>query len=86
MDEYLAIIPVKEGSTTPVITTPNEILFNQTDLGTNVNVDAKAIFEKKCPWGKDNADLDEEDWPDPEVWFSMVISSDVPPEEILDRV
>jgi hypothetical protein len=51
-----------------------------------VNVDAKATFEKKCPWGKDNADLDEEDWPDPEVWFSMVISSDVPPEEILDRV
>ena len=42
VDEHLAIMPVKEGNTTPVLTTPNEIPLNQTDLGTNINVDPKA--------------------------------------------
>ena len=86
VDEHLAIMPVKEGNTTPVLTTPNEIPLNQTDLGTNVNVDPRATFEKKRPWGKDNADVNEEDWPNPEVWFSIVLSSDLPTEEILNRV
>ena len=86
VDEHLAIMPVKEGMTTPILTTPNEIPLNQTDLGTNVNVDSRATFEKKRPWGKDSADVPEEDWPNPEVWFSIVLSSDLPTEEILDRV
>ena len=53
-------MPLKEGNTTPVITTPNKIPLNQTDLGTNVNVDEKATFEKMRPWGKDR-DIPEED-------------------------
>jgi hypothetical protein len=86
VDEHLAIVPAKKGSTTPVLTTPNEIPLNQTDLGANVNVDTKSTVEKKHPMGKDSADLNEEDWPDPEVWFSFVVASDVDPEEILDRI
>ena len=86
VDPHLVIMPAKEGITTSIITTPNEIPLNQTDLGTNVNVGPRATFEKKRPWGKDNAELNEEDWPNPEVWFSVVISSDEPPEEIIDRV
>ena len=81
----LAIMSLKEGNTKPVINTPNKIPLNQTDLGSNVNVDEKTTFEKRRSWGKDN-DLPEEDWPDPEVWFSFVISSDEPPEEILEHI
>ena len=85
VDPNLWIMPLKEGNKSPVITTPNEIPLNQTDLGSNVNVDAKAVFEKRRPWGKDS-DLPEEDWPDPEIWFSLVISSDEPAEEIIERI
>ena len=85
VDEHLVIVPLKEGRTEPIINTPNEIPLNQTDLGTHVKVDPRATFEKRRPWGKDKANIDEEDWPDPEVWFSTVISCDLPPEEILDR-
>ena len=85
VDPHLIIMPLKEGKTSPVITTPNEVPINQTDLGSNVNVDSKAVFEKRRPWGKDS-DLPEEDWPDPEIWFSFVISSDEPPEDILERI
>ena len=45
----LAIMPLKGGNTSPVITTPNDIPLNQTDLGYNVNVDAKAVFKKRRP-------------------------------------
>ena len=85
VDKMLAIMPLKEDNTTPVIPTPDEIPLNQTDLGTNVNPDKKATFKKKRPWGKDN-NLPEEDWLDPKVWFSFVISSDEPPEDILERI
>ena len=85
MDPHLTIMPLREDKTSPVITTPNEVPINQTDLGSNVNVDSKAVFEKRRPWGKDS-DLPEEDWPDPEIWFSFVISSDEPPEDILERI
>jgi hypothetical protein len=85
VDPNLIIMPLKEGHKSPVITTPNEIPLNQTDLGSNVNIDAKAVFEKRRPWGKDS-DIPEEDWPDPEIWFSFVISSDEPPEDILERI
>jgi hypothetical protein len=78
-------MPLKEGNTSPVIATPNNIPLNQADLGSNVNVDAKAVFEKRRPWGKDS-NLPKEDWPDPEVWFSFLISSDKPPEEILEHI
>ena len=50
----MAIMPLNEGNTFPVITTPNDIPLNQTDLGSNVNVDAKAVFEKRRPGGKDS--------------------------------
>ena len=85
VDPHLIIMPLKEGKTSPVITTPNEVPINQTDLGSNVNVDSKAVFEKRRPWGKDS-DLPEEDWPDPEIWFNFVISSAEPPEDILECI
>ena len=66
MDANVVIMPQNEGNTSPLITTSNEIPLNQTDLGSNVNVDAKAIFKKRRPWGKDS-DLPKEDWPNPEV-------------------
>ena len=50
-----------------------------------MDVDAKAVFEKRIPWGKDSK-LPEEYWPDPEIWFSFAISSDESPEEILERI
>ena len=86
VDEHLVIVPLKEGRTEPIINTPNEIPLNQTDLGTHVKANPKATFKKRRPRGKDSANIDEEDWPDPEVWFSTVFSCDLPPEEILDRV
>ena len=85
VDPNLVIMPLKEGKASPVITTSNKFPLNQTDLGCNVNVDAKAVFEKRRPLGKDS-DLPEEDRPDPEIWFSCVIFSDEPPEEILERI
>ena len=81
----MAIIPLKEGNTAPTINTPNKIPLNQTDLGSNVNVNKKATFKTRRPWENDNTLL-MEDWPNPEVWFNFVISSDEPPEEILERI
>ena len=85
VDEHLVIVPLKEGRTEPIINTPNKIPLNQTDLGTHVKVDPKTTFEKRRSWGKDNANIEEEDWPDPEVGFSTVFSCNLPPEEIFDR-
>ena len=79
-------MPVKEGNIIPVLAILNKIPLNQTDIGSNVNMDAKVTFEKKCPWQKDNADLNKEDWLDPEVWFSCVVASNMDQEKILGRI
>ena len=86
VDGAICINPIASGAKGPVITKPNDIPLNHTDLGANAKVADNACFYKKKPWGRDKEDIPEEDWEDPEVWFSICISCNEDPHDIVTRI
>ena len=74
---------------------PNRIPLNQTEFGSRFKI---STYGTKNPFNKQKQKDDnnynnnrkkkskEEEWTDPMVYFQFSISSDVPPEHILDRV
>ena len=71
MDESFVILPVFKKEEAPILTTPNEVPVNQTDLQANIKFPYNVSFEKKRPWGKEAHEVQEEDLEDPEVNFSL---------------
>ena len=69
-----------------MITKPNDISLNYTDLGANIKVANNACFHKRKPWRRGKEDIPEEDWEDPEVWFSICVSCDEDPHDIVTRI
>ena len=86
VDKYFAIVPLDERAEEPTLVEPTEVPLNHTDLGANISFAPNVSFEKRKPWGKSKEDLEEEDYIDPEVYFSFVFSCDKDPEDILDRI
>jgi hypothetical protein len=86
VDEHFEIAMANEGKEGYSITQPHEVPLNHTDLGAYVKLPDNASFEKRRPWGMSAQDATEEDLVDPEVNFSLVISCDEEPEEVLSRI
>ena len=86
VDAYFEIAPATEEKQEHSINQPHEVPLNHTDLGAYVKLPDNASFEKRRPWGMRAEDATEEDFVDPEVYFSLVISCDEDPEEVLSRV
>ena len=78
------------------ITKKGEISHNMTKLGIHVKVSGNGnVFNKQKVWdkqeqggnGRNNRKANKkEEYKDPTVYFSMVVSSEVEPREIIDRV
>jgi hypothetical protein len=86
VDESFVLEPIGEGETEPVIRSPNDVPLNQTEFGANVKLPSNVSFEKRRPWGKKADEVEEEDMLNPEIYFSIVISSDKDPDYIFDRI
>ena len=43
-------------------------------------------FEMKTPWRKNGETRDDKELQDPEVYFAIAFSSDVKPEEVVERI
>ena len=83
VDGTIIINPIVLGTNRPVISTPNAIPLNHTDLGANVKVADNACFHKRKPWGRVKDDLPKENWEDPELWFSICVSHNEDPHDIV---
>ncbi len=74
------------------ISSKGEISPNMTKLGTHIkNSGNSKVFNKKKVWGDQGNDRKsrknkKEDFCDPVVWFSMVVSSEVQPQKIIDQI
>ena len=86
VDKHFAIMPLDAGEEEPILVEPTSVPLNHTDLGANISFPPNVSFEKRKPWGKSREDLEEDDYLDPEVYFSFVFSCDKDPEDILDRI
>ena len=86
VDKYFAIMPLDEKEEGPILVEPTEVPLNHTDLGANISFAPNVSFEKRKPWGKSKEDLGEDDYIDPEVYFSFVFSCDKDPEDIFNRI
>lgn len=86
VDKHFAIVPLDAGEEEPILVEPTGVPLNHTDLGANISFPPNVSFEKRKPWGKSKEDLEEEDYVDPEVYFSFVFSCDKEPDDIFDRI
>jgi hypothetical protein len=92
VDPKFAINPINEHSKEKNITSKGEISSNMTKLGLHVKISSYGnVFTKKKIWtNQDNEPKSrkskKEEFRDPTVYFSMVISSEVRPQEIVDRL
>ncbi len=97
VDPKFIINPLNPLSDTKAIMTKGEISPNMTKLSTPIKISGRDdAFSKHKVWdkgddGKNNgrrnckANKKEDVYCDPTVYFSMVVSSGVPPQEIIDR-
>jgi hypothetical protein len=92
VDPKFAINPIDHDSKAKNITSKGEISSNMTKLGTHIRISGNGnAFNKKKVW--DNQDQSrksrkprKEEFRDPIVYFSMVISTEVRPQELLNRI
>jgi hypothetical protein len=92
VDPKFVINPINEYSKEKNITSKGEISSNMKKLGLHVKISGYGnVFTKKKIWtNQDNERKSrkskKEEFHNPTVYFSMVISSEVRPQEIVDRV
>jgi hypothetical protein len=92
VDPKFVINPLNPTSKEKNICSKEEISPNMTILGTHIKISGNGnVFNKKKVWGSQANDqksckTKKDEFCDPIVWFSMVISSESPPQEIIDRV
>ena len=86
VDPTLVIEPVVEGLGER-IADPEDIPINFTDLSSNFKMSGGLkAFEMKTPWKKDGDNREEVELQDPEVYFAVAFSSDVKPEDVVERI
>ena len=92
VDPKFVINPINPNLKNHNITTKGEISPNMTKLGTHIKISGNGnVFNKKKVW--DNRDQtrksrksQKEEFRDPTVYFSMIVSTEVRPQELIDRV
>jgi hypothetical protein len=93
VDPKFVINPLNPNSKERNIASKGEILTNMTKLGAHVKILGNGnIFSKQKVWNREEDDTrskrkanKKEEFKDPTVYFSMIVSSEVPPKDIIDR-
>ncbi len=93
VDPKFAVNPLTSHSKEKNISSKGEISLNMTKLGTHIKISGNGnSFNKQKVWDKDGNARQKsctankkEEFKDPTVYFSMVISSEVEPKEIIER-
>ena len=92
VDPRFAINPIDPESKAKNITSKGEISPNMTKLGTHIKISGNGnAFNKKKVWADQNQSRKsrkpkKDEFKDPTVYFSMVVSTAVRPQELLDRI
>jgi hypothetical protein len=92
VDPKFVINPIKKSSKEKNISSKADISPNMTKLGTHVKISGNGnAFNKKKIWNNQNNERksrknQKEEFHDPVVYFSMVISTEVEPTELIERV
>ena len=92
VDPKFVINPIQKSSKEKNISSKADISPNMTKLGTHVKISGNGnAFNKKKVWNNSNNDRksrknQKEEFRDPVVYFSMVISTEVDPKELIERV
>ncbi len=92
VDPKFAINPINPNSKEKNITSKGEISPNMTKLGTHIKISGNGnAFSKKKVWDNQNQarkshKLKKEEFRDPTVYFSMIVSTEVRPQELTDCV
>jgi hypothetical protein len=96
VDPKFIINPLNPLSDAKAVTMKGEISTNMTRLSTHIKISGRSnVFSKQKVWDKGDEDKSngrrnrrankkEDVYPNPTVYFSMVVSSGVPPQEIID--
>jgi hypothetical protein len=93
VDPKFVINPLSPNLKEKNISSKGEVSPNMTKLGTRIKISWDGnIFKKKKEWDKEAGDgkwqprkNKKEEFRDPTVYFSMVVSSEVDPKEIIER-
>jgi hypothetical protein len=86
------IIPLNPNSKEKNISSKGEISPNMMKLGTHINISGNGnVFNKKKVWVNQGNDRksrknEKDKFHDPVVWLSMVVSTEIQPQEIIDRM
>ena len=92
VDPKFVINPINPASKDKNISNKGEVSSNMTKLGTHVKISGNGnAFNKKKVWNNQSSDRSsrksqKEEFRDPVVYFSMVISTQVEPTELIDRL
>lgn len=93
VDKQFVINPLNPKSTAKDITMKGDISPNMTKLGEHIKISGNGptVFSKRKKWDKEEdgrtsrKTTKKEEFQDPTVYFSMFVSSMVPPKDIIDR-
>jgi hypothetical protein len=92
VDPKFVINPINPSSKEKNISNKGEVSSNMTKLGTHVKISGNGnAFNKKKVWNNQSSKRNsrksqKEEFRDPVVYFSMVISTQVEPSELIDRL
>jgi len=92
VDPKFVINPISSASKEKNISTKGEVSSNMTKLGTHVKISGNGnAFNKKKVWNSQSSvrssrKSQKEEFRDPVVYFSMVVSTQVEPSELIDRL
>ena len=92
VDPKFVINPINPTSKEKNISNKGEVSSNMTKLGTHVKISGNGnAFNKKKVWNNQSSDRNsrrtqKEEFRDPIVYFSMIISTQVEPSELIDRL
>ncbi len=92
VDPKFVINPINPTSKEKNISNKGEVSSNMTKLGTHVKISGNGnVFNKKKVWNNHSSDRNsrksqKEEFRDPVVYFSMVISTQAEPSELIDRL
>jgi hypothetical protein len=92
VDPKFVINPIKPASKEKNISNKSEISPNMTKLGIHIKISGNGnAFNKKKVWNNQTSDrksrkVQKDEFRDPVIYFSMVISTEVEPIELIDRV
>ncbi len=93
VDPKFVINPLDPNSKEKNISSKGEISTNMSKLGAHVKISSNGnVFSKQKVWGKDDTggqntrkSNKKEEFKDPAVYFSMIVSSEVAPKDLIER-